>query len=125
MIKVFVILLLVVAFGGCKKTEQNGVMIRIENLTDFTLDSVRLLYDTSNYNYGRVFPGKTTEYILFKSMLAAPTATADSVNVKILAGRLIPPNSYDYPKLAPGKCSKLKNAVSQNCFPVKRALYTN
>jgi hypothetical protein len=33
----------------------------------------------------------------------APVAMADLANKKILAGRLIPPNSYPYPNLANGK----------------------
>jgi hypothetical protein len=100
--QVFAILLLLLEFSGCRKTTENGVMIRIENLTDFKLDSVRLLYDTSNYNYGSILPGKSTEYIFFKSMPDAPAATADSANENIFAGRLIPPNSMPS-NLAAGK----------------------
>lgn len=95
-------LLLVAVTGGCKKNEQNGVMIRVENLAGFTLDRVRLLYDPGNNDYGSILPGKTTGYIFFESMPNAPAATADSAGVAILAGRLIP-NSYDNPGLAFGK----------------------
>ena len=97
------IYVLVIALGSCKKSEPNGVMINVENITSFALDSVKLFYDTTNYNYGTILPHKATGYIFFKSMPDAPAAIAYSGNKKILAGRLIPPNSYPYPILANGK----------------------
>ena len=101
--RLILISLLVITLGSCKKNEPDGVMIRIENLTSFTLNNVKLLYDTTNYNYGIILPGKSTIYIYFKSMPEVPAAKADSGNKKILAGHLIPPNSYYNPNLANGK----------------------
>jgi hypothetical protein len=103
MTRLILISLLVITLGSCKKSEPDGVMISVENLTSFTLDSVKLLYDTTNYNYGSILPSKATAYIFFKSMPEIPAAIADSGNKKILAGHLIPPNSYYNPNLANGK----------------------
>jgi hypothetical protein len=41
--------------------------------------------------------------MFFKSMPDGPAATADSANKKIIAGHLIPPNSYPTPMLTNGK----------------------
>ena len=95
--------LLIIAIYGCRKSEPTGVMISIENNTSFTLDNVKLVYDTTNYNFGTILPGKATRYIFFKYLPDAPAATADSANKKILAGHFIPPNSYPYSILANGK----------------------
>lgn len=97
------IIVIVSILSACKKSEPFGVMINVENQTSFTLDSVKLFYDTSNYNYGTILPGRSTQYIFFKSMPDGPAATADSTNKKIFAGHLIPPNSYPLPMLANGK----------------------
>lgn len=78
-------------------------MINVENITGFTLESVKLFYDTSKYDYGTILPAKNTEYIFFKSIPDGPAATADSANKKIFAGHIIPPNSYQLPMLASGK----------------------
>ena len=78
-------------------------MIRIENNINFKLDSVRLLYDTTNYNYGTLLPNQTTAYVYFTSMPEVPAAIADSASKKILAGHLIPPNSYYNLNLVNGK----------------------
>lgn len=101
--KFIFIFFFVIALSSCKKNEPTGVMIRIENNTSFALDSVKLVYDTTNYNYGIILPGKISEYIFFESMPDAPAARADSANKKILAGHFIPPNSYPYSILANGK----------------------
>ena len=101
--KLIVIVFFVIALNSCKKSEPTGVMINVQNNTSFTLDSVKLVYDTSNYDYGEIFPGKNTEYIFFKSMPDGPAATADSAAKKIFAGHLIPPNSNPLPMLASGK----------------------
>ena len=103
MTKIIFISLFVTAFCSCKKNEPSGVMIRIENNTNFTLDSAKLVYDTTNYNYGTILPRQATEYIFFNSMPDAPAARADSANIKIIAGRFLPPNSYPTPILASGK----------------------
>lgn len=103
MTKLTVIILLLATLNSCKKSEPTGVMISIENNTSFTLDSVKLVYDTTNYNYGTILPGKATQYIFFNSMPDTPAAMADSANKKILAGHFIPPNSYPYSTLANGK----------------------
>ena len=71
-------------------------------MTSFTLDRVTLVYDTDNHNYGTVPPDQATEYIFFESMPDAAAATADSADQKIIAGRLIPPNSTPH-NLAAGK----------------------
>lgn len=48
---------LVLTMIGCKKRESEaGVMIRIDNSTSIVLDSLKLRYDTSNYNYGTLDP---------------------------------------------------------------------
>ena len=99
----FIFIIVCISLCACKKSPPSGVMINVENLTSFTLDNVRLSYDTSNYDYGTILPGKSTEYIFFKSMPDGPAATADSANKKIFAGHLIPPNSYPTPMLADGK----------------------
>jgi hypothetical protein len=101
--KFITIIVFVFILNSCKKSERSGVVINVENHTGFTLDSVKLFYDTSNYDYGTILPGKNTEYIFFKSMPNGPAATADSANKKIFAGHLIPPNSYPLPMLANGK----------------------
>ena len=95
--------LFAITFSACKKSESNGVMISIENNTSFTLDSVKLVYDPSNYNFGTILPGKATGYLFFKSMPTAPAVTADSANKKFFAGQIFPPNSFPYPNLANGK----------------------
>lgn len=103
MVKYLFILFLLIAQVSCKKSETDGVMISIENNTGFTLDSVKLFYDTTNYNYGTILPGKTSALVFFKSMSDAPAIKADSMNNELLAGYLIPPNSYSNTNLANGK----------------------
>lgn len=103
MTKFTLISLFIVALYSCKKSEPSGVMISIENNTNFTLESAQLIYDTTNYNYGTILPGQATGYIFFKSMPDTPAARADSANKKIIAGHFIPPNSYPTPILANGK----------------------
>jgi len=103
MTRLNIIFLFLVVFTSCKKSEPSGVMIRIENNTNFTLDSVRLLYDTSKYDYGTILPGKNTAYAFFKSMPNGPAITADSASKKIFAGYIFPPNSYPLPMLENGK----------------------
>jgi hypothetical protein len=103
MTKFTLISLFIIALYSCKKSEPSGVMISIENNTNFTLESAQLVYDTTNYNYGTILPGQATGYIFFKSMPDAPAARADSANKKIIAGLFIPPNSYPTPILANGK----------------------
>jgi len=103
MTRFILIIVFVFILSACKKGALPGVMINVENNTSFTLDSVKLVYDTSNYDYGEIFPGKNTEYIFFKSMPDGPAATADSAAKKIFAGHLIPPNSNPLPMLASGK----------------------
>ncbi len=98
-----IIFIFLVVFVSCKKSEPGGVMIRIENNTDFTLDSVRLVYDTSKYNFGTILPGKYTAYTFFKSMPSGEAITADSVSKKIFAGHIIPLNTYPLPMLEVGK----------------------
>jgi hypothetical protein len=103
MARLNLIILLSVILSSCKKDEPTGVMISIENNTSFTLHSVKLVYDTTNYNFGTILSGRATGYVFFKSIPDGPAATADSANKKILAGHFIPPNSYPTPTLANGK----------------------
>ncbi len=103
MARLIVIIVLIAGLYSCKKNEAPGVMISIANNTSFTLDSVKLVYDFSNYNYGTILPGQHTEYVLFKSMPDGAAVTADSAMIKIFAGHLIPPNSNPLPMLASGK----------------------
>ncbi len=103
MTRLNIIFLFLIALTSCKKSEPTGVMIRIENNTSFTLDSVKLVYDTTNYNFGTILSGSATGYVFFKSMPDGPAARADLANKKILAGHFIPPNSYPTPTLANGK----------------------
>lgn len=100
---IILISFLITTLLSCKKSKPAGVMISIENLTGSTLDSVKLLYDTTNYNYGNILPSKASAFIFFKSMPEVPAAVFDSINKKIFAGHLIPPNSYYNPNLANGK----------------------
>lgn len=116
MTKRIIIIALVLTLGACKKIEQSGVMINIENQTNFTLDSVKLYYDTSSYNYGTILPDEKTEYVLFESMLDGAAVIADSANKKIFAGHLIPPNYYPLPVLAAGK-------YTLNIFPDSAQFY--
>ena len=116
MTRLILISLLVITLGSCKKSEPTGVMISIENNTSFTLDSVKLVCDTTNYNFGTILSGKATGFVFFKSMPDAPLAMADSGNKKILAGRLWPPNYYPYPNLANGK-------YTLQIFPVSSLFY--
>ncbi|HVX27608.1 MAG TPA: hypothetical protein VHB70_14755 [Parafilimonas sp.] len=99
----FITCLFLIALFGCKKNSPSGVTIRIENRTAFTLDSVMLYYDTSNFNYGTIPPNQTSQYTYFKSMPDGPAANADTANTKILTGHLIPPNTIPIPMLAGGK----------------------
>ena len=78
-------------------------MISIENSTSVTLDSVKLFYDTSNYNYGTILPHKATGYVFFKTMPDAPATVANSGSRKTFAGHFYPPNLYSYPLLSNGK----------------------
>ncbi|MDQ2753489.1 MAG: hypothetical protein M3R72_10755 [Bacteroidota bacterium] len=103
MTRLILISFLIITLVSCKKSQPEGVMISIENNLGFTLDSVKLANDASNYNYGTILPGKNTAYIFFKSMPNVPAATADSANKKLFAGHYIPPNSYPLPMLANGK----------------------
>ena len=101
--RIIFISFLIITLVSCKKSKPEGVMIGIENLTSFTLDSVKLVYDTSNYNYGTILPGKATAFIFFKSMPEIPAAMFDSGNKKIFAGHLVPPNAYYNANLVNGK----------------------
>jgi hypothetical protein len=103
MTRLILISFLIITLSSCHKSKPAGVMISIENLTSFTLDSVKLLYDTTNYNYGTILPNKATAFIFFKSMPEVPAAMFDSGNKKIFAGHLIPPNAYYNLNLANGK----------------------
>ncbi|HEY5405992.1 MAG TPA: hypothetical protein VIJ92_02855 [Ginsengibacter sp.] len=103
MTRLNIIFLFLIALASCKKSEPAGVMIRIENNTNFTIDSVKLLYDTTNYNYGTILSNQTTAYVYFKSMPEIPAAMADSANKRILAGQLVPPDAYYNANLANGK----------------------
>lgn len=103
MTRLILISFFTITLFSCKKNVESGVMIRIENSTSFTLDSVKLVYDTSNYNFGNILPGNVTEYVFFKTLPDAPAATADSANKKIIAGHFIPPNSYPTSMLPNGK----------------------
>ncbi len=103
MTRFFIICFFVMASFGCRKNMQSGVIIRIENSTNFILDSVILYYDTTNYNYGTIMPNQTSQYVYFKSMPNGPAAMADTANTKILTGHLIPPNTIPIPILANGK----------------------
>ena len=103
MTKLIIILIILIALNSCKKSAPAGVMISIENNTSFTLDSVKLVYDTSNHNYGTILPGKITGYIFFKYMPDGEAAMADSANKLLFAGHLIPPNTHPLPLLVNGK----------------------
>ncbi len=103
MTKFIIICCFVIVSFSCKKNAPTGVMISIENNTGFTLDNVKLVYDTTDHNYGTILPNQTTQYVFFKSLPDAPAARADSANKKIMAGHFIPPNSYPTPMLANGK----------------------
>ena len=105
MMRLFFISFVVITMVSCKKKEPkpNGVMIRVENLLSFNLDSVKLVYDTSHYDFGTILSGNATIYVFFKSMPDGPAITADSSDKKILAGHFIPPNSYPTPILTNGK----------------------
>lgn len=89
---------------SCKKREDyGGIMIRIENSTSITLDSLRLRYDTSKYNYGTLEPESVTGYHFFKSMPDDPSALGKTGNNFFMAGPIIPPNTYSIPMLSPGE----------------------
>lgn len=113
--KYIIIFSLLLSVGACKKNVSSGVMIRIENETGFTLDSVRLYYDISNYNFGTILPGQKTGYTTFKSMPDGPAVTADSANTKLFAGHFIPPNTYPLPMLISGKYT-LKIFIDSTLF---------
>jgi hypothetical protein len=103
MTRFIIICFFIIASFGCKKNAPTGIMIRIENNTSIALDSVVLVYDTTDYNYGTILPNQTTQYVDFKSMPNGPAAIADTANTKILTGHLIPPNTIPIPMLAIGK----------------------
>jgi hypothetical protein len=95
---------LVLTMMSCKKREgEAGIMIRIENSTSIILDSLRLRYDTSNYNYGTLEPDSITGYHFFKSMPDDPSALAKTGNNIFMTGPIIPPNTYYIPMLSPGE----------------------
>ncbi len=103
MTRFIIICFFIIPSFSCKKNAPAGVMISIQNNTGFTLDSVKLVYDTTNYNFGTIHPNQTTQYVYFKSIPDGPAAMADSANKKIIAGHFIPPNSYPTPMLINGK----------------------
>ena len=103
MTRLILISLLIITLVSCKKSKPEGVTISIENLTSFTLDSVKLFFDTTNYNYGTILSGKATAFIFFKSIPEHPAAMFDSVNKKIFAGYPIPIDEYHNANLANGK----------------------
>ena len=95
---------LVLTMMSCKKRENDeGVMIRIENSTSIILDSLSLLYDTSNYNYGTLEPDSGTGYHFLKSMPDDPSALDKTGNNIFMAGPVIPPNTYPIPMLSSGE----------------------
>ena len=95
---------LVLTMMSCKKREDEaGIIIRIGNSTSMILDSLRLRYDTSNYNYGTLEPDRVTGYHFFKSMPDDPSALAKTGNNIFMAGPIIPPNTYYIPMLSPGE----------------------
>lgn len=95
---------LVLTMMSCQKSKyEGGILIRIENATSITLDSVRLRYDTSYYNFGTLEPENVTKYQIFKSMPDDPSALAKTGNNTFMAGPVIPPNSYPIPMLSSGK----------------------
>lgn len=95
---------LVLTMMSCKKREDEaGITIRIENSTSIILDSLRLRYDTSNYNYGTLEPGSVTAYHFFKSMPDDPSALAKTGNNIFMAGPIIPPNTYYISMLSSGE----------------------
>ena len=100
--KLLTIFLCFFIFAGCKKDEPSGVEIRIENSTDIAMDSVQLLYDNTNYNYGKIQPDSTTNYHFYETFIDAPATTFSSDGHKILSGGILPPNP-PYPYLADGK----------------------
>lgn len=95
---------LVLTIMSCKKHEdEGGIMIRIKNSTSTMLDSLRLRYDTSNYNYGTLKPDSVSGYHFFKSMSDDPSALGKTGNNVFMAGPIIPPNTYSFPMLSPGE----------------------
>lgn len=103
-ITIILFVVLVLTMISCKKREsETGVMIRIDNSTSIVLDSLKLRYDTSNYNYGTLEPDSVTGYHFFKSMPDDPSALGKTGNNIFMAGPIIPPNSYNIPMLSPGK----------------------
>jgi hypothetical protein len=107
--KIFILIItLAIAFEGCKKNESSdGVMIRIENSTSNTYDSMRLLYDTTNYNFGTIQANSFTDYHFLKSLADAPAVKAKSGNNNLIIGPIYPPNTYSYHMLANGKYTLL------------------
>ena len=102
--KLFLVIFLVTIVGsGCKKDVTVGIMINIKNSSKYTLDSVKLVYDTTNFNYGTISPDETIEYHFFKSMPTDPAAIVYLNNKRLYAGPLIPPNTYSMPNLKNGK----------------------
>ncbi len=102
--KAFILIAVVVfTLVSCKKSEPGGVMVRIENSTTYTLDSLKLRYDTSNYNYGTILSGNISSYHLFKTMSDDPAVLGKSGNNIFIAGPIIPPNSYPNSTLSNGK----------------------
>ena len=103
-IVIILITVLILTMMSCKKrVDEGGVMIRIENSTFITIDSVRLRYDVSNYNFGILKPDSISGYHFFKSMPDDPSALGKTGNNIFMAGPIIPPNTYPIPMLSAGK----------------------
>ena len=103
MARFIIISFIKVEFYSCKKSVSNGVLINIENNSTFTIDHVKLVYDTTHDNFGTILPGLATPYIFFKSLPDAPAAFADSANKRIFARHIIPPNVNPFPVRKNGK----------------------
>jgi len=100
--KVLTIVCCFIILAGCKKNEPVGIEIRAENSTNVAIDSVQLMYDNSQYNYGTVQPGDTTGYHFYETLIDATATTFVLDGHQILAGGILPPNP-PYPHLSDGK----------------------
>jgi hypothetical protein len=110
--------LLLLGLDSCKKGKinTNGTEIRVENLSAAQFDSVSLWYETSDYNYGTLFPNFITSYHFFKSMPDDPAVKAKLGSKWIIIGPVIPPNSYP-PYLSVGNGTYTVIIFPDSSFP--------
>jgi hypothetical protein len=100
---IFFILISAFIFFSCEKSTPPVpfTLLRIQNNTGFTIDSVRHSY--TDYNFGTIEPGSLTQYISFDTVVNDAGAIFVLDSQQRFAGRIFPPDIFPVPVLEPGK----------------------